>query len=87
MFLVRVQTNVMRGLFKNNLSRKTIEQFSHGKLSLCKYLNWFMFKQINFGSGFGAGQTEIGGLIETLRLIRSYMTFFLIIYTIIIAGS
>jgi hypothetical protein len=38
-------------LFKNNLSRKTIEQFSRGKLLLCKYLNWFILKQINFGSG------------------------------------
>ena len=49
--IVWVLTNVMQGLFKNNLSRKTIEQFSHGKLSQCKYLNWFMLKQINFGSG------------------------------------
>jgi hypothetical protein len=29
--IVWVLTNVMEGLFKNNLSRKTIEQFSHGK--------------------------------------------------------
>jgi hypothetical protein len=59
--IVWVLTNVMQGLFKNNLSRKTIEQFSHGKLSLCKYLNWFMLKQINFGSGLKCSQWSTSG--------------------------
>ena len=59
--IVWVLTNVMQGLLKNNLSRKTIEQFSHGKLSLCKYLNWFMLKQINFGSGLKCSQWSTSG--------------------------
>jgi hypothetical protein len=59
--IVWVLTNVMQGLFKNNLSRKTIEQFSHGKLSPCKYLNWFMFKQINFGAGLKCSQWSTSG--------------------------